>query len=189
VPYTIGNYTEQGRWAAGQLADVFLAIHHDAGGGTGCSAIIHNDSCTEGRKLGQALCAGLAAEFGLQVRGVGPWSRGRLGVLAGGDNWRKSRAACLIECAFVDGDNALLTRDDYVPRAAMALARGVHAYLGLPVPLEWSGNQPALDSATPSDWAVNAWEWATERGLLTGDPRGNVTREALAAVLQRYSLL
>ena len=38
----------------------------------------------------------------------------------------------------------------------------------------------------PSVWAKEAWDWAKKEGLLDGtDPKGNMTREQLAAILQR----
>ena len=42
----------------------------------------------------------------------------------------------------------------------------------------------------PSDWAKEAWEWAREKGLLDGTrPQEGITREELAAILQRLIAL
>lgn len=41
---------------------------------------------------------------------------------------------------------------------------------------------------TPSPWAKNSWEWAVKEGIIDGtNPRGNVTREQLAAILERLA--
>ena len=51
------------------------------------------------------------------------------------------------------------------------------------------------DSAQVSGWAKEAVAWAVENGLLKGrgnnnlDPRTNITRSEVAAVLERYSKL
>lgn len=40
----------------------------------------------------------------------------------------------------------------------------------------------------PSAWAKKAWEWATKEGFVDGtNPKGNVTREQLAAILERLA--
>lgn len=42
------------------------------------------------------------------------------------------------------------------------------------------------DKNQPSSWAKEAWDWAKKEKLLDGtNPKGNVTREQLAVVLQR----
>lgn len=43
--------------------------------------------------------------------------------------------------------------------------------------------EPADQS--PAPWAAEAWAWAEESGLLTGNPRGAVDRQTLATVLHR----
>ena len=42
----------------------------------------------------------------------------------------------------------------------------------------------------PSEWAKEAGNWAKEKGLLDGTrPQESVTREELAAILQRFAAL
>jgi len=48
------------------------------------------------------------------------------------------------------------------------------------------GGNVTQDKNTPSAWAKEAWDWAKKEKLLDGtNPKGNVTREQLAVVLQR----
>lgn len=41
---------------------------------------------------------------------------------------------------------------------------------------------------TPDSWAADAWAWADELGLMSGNPHGPVDRQTLATVLHRYHL-
>jgi len=48
------------------------------------------------------------------------------------------------------------------------------------------GVDKVAEQNTPSAWAKEAWEWAKKEKLLDGtNPKGNVTREQLAVVLQK----
>ena len=48
------------------------------------------------------------------------------------------------------------------------------------------GVDKVAEQNTPSSWAQEAWEWAKKEKLLDGtNPKGNVTREQLAVVLQK----
>ena len=48
------------------------------------------------------------------------------------------------------------------------------------------GGVTVADKNTPSTWAKKAWDWAVKEGLLDGTrPKDNITREELAAVLER----
>lgn len=44
---------------------------------------------------------------------------------------------------------------------------------------------PSLQTP-PESWAIEAWDWADEHGLMSGSPRGPVDRQTLATVLHRY---
>jgi N-acetyl-anhydromuramyl-L-alanine amidase AmpD len=49
---------------------------------------------------------------------------------------------------------------------------------------------PADPSGTPSNFAREAWEWATKNGITDGtNPRGAVTREQLVTMLHRYHVM
>ena len=50
----------------------------------------------------------------------------------------------------------------------------------------WKKEEIPVATNTPSPWAQNAWAWAVKEGIVDGkDPKGPVTREQLAAILQR----
>ena len=43
-----------------------------------------------------------------------------------------------------------------------------------------------VDPNKPSDWAKSSWDWCKENGFLDGtNPKGNVTREQMAIIIQR----
>lgn len=45
-----------------------------------------------------------------------------------------------------------------------------------------------LQERAPADWAADAWHWAEQVGLLDGsNPKGNLSRQEFAAVLQRFT--
>ena len=42
----------------------------------------------------------------------------------------------------------------------------------------------------PSDWAIDAWDWAKSRGLMDGtSPQGAATREQVATLFYRWVML
>ena len=49
------------------------------------------------------------------------------------------------------------------------------------------GSNMSNDKNMPSNWAKEAWEWATKNSITDGTrPKDNVTREELVTMLYRY---
>ena len=135
--------TARGRFSVAQKADVFLSIHHDAGTNSarGCSAFYWSRNTPNGKDLATQVSEAVAAEWDLPFayNGNSPDDNRRmparvhwisLGVLRGGDNWKHVTAA-LVECCFLTNakDSANIKRDDYVPRTAAAIVRGIQAHV------------------------------------------------------------
>lgn len=86
-------------------------------------------------------------------------------------DWAKSAWADAVEAKLLDDDR---------PRAAVT-RQELAAEL---VKLGFAGRADA-----PSDWAKAAWTATEQAGIMTGDPRGYVTREMLAQVLRNVGLV
>lgn len=86
-------------------------------------------------------------------------------------DWAKSAWANAVEAKLLDDDR---------PQAAVT-RQELAAEL---VKLGFAGRADA-----PSDWAKAAWTATEQAGVMTGDPRGYVTREMLAQVLKNVGLV
>lgn len=86
-------------------------------------------------------------------------------------DWAKSAWADAVEAKLLDDDR---------PQAAVT-RQELAAEL---VKLGFAGRADA-----PSDWAKAAWTATEQAGVMTGDPRGYVTREMLAQVLRNVGLV
>lgn len=101
-----------------------------------------------------------------------------------GSTWYEAGAAWAIAEGVSDGTNleANLTREQLVTM--------LWRYAGSPVVEGDLADYP--DSASVSDWAVNAMIWAVENGVITGNgagalnPQGTATRAEVATILMRF---
>lgn len=86
-------------------------------------------------------------------------------------DWAKSAWADAVEAKLLDDDRpqAPMTRQEFAAEL---------------VKLGFAGRADA-----PSDWAKAAWTATEQAGVMTGDPRGYVTREMLAQVLRNVGLV
>ena len=86
-------------------------------------------------------------------------------------DWAKSAWADAVEAKLLDDDRprAAVTRQEFAAEL---------------VKLGFAGRADA-----PSDWAKAAWTATEQAGVMTGDPRGYVTREMLAQVLRNVGLV
>ena len=85
--------------------------------------------------------------------------------------WAKSAWANAVEAKLLDDDRpqAPMTRQEFAAEL---------------VKLGFAGR-----ATEPSDWAKAAWTATEQAGIMTGDPRGYVTREMLAQVLKNVGLV
>jgi len=199
---------------------VFVSLHTDASDSSaarGVHSIFYATSQSEasapdaqvkapnGRALARAVAQEVAASMGLPLRnastgGAAPWWRcpTNLGVLTGGDNWRRTEAACLVEAGFGSSpeDRAILSRSDAPVKYALGVCRGIYRYCGWALPAVWSGETETVPPVTPEvpieptdGWAKEVYDavaWAKVRGVSDGtrltDP---VTRAEVLVMLRR----
>ena len=182
--YTYPGLSERTRIANQSGADCFVSLHSNAAGSDGWQAarglMIYTSSgpMTAPRNvlasdLVDAFCAA-----GVLVRG-NPIAFERYTVLV-----ETEAPAALIEYGFHTSreDVELLKDGAYREKLAEATARGICSFLGVAWTEEPSGGV--------AEWAEEAWEKATEKGVMDGTrPTDPVTRQELAVVLDRLGLI
>lgn len=115
-------YWKSWKWikefTASKDADVFVSIHTNAAGGTGCSAFWANP--TNGKVLCENLTNSIHKEFGLKIRRI---AKHRYLILR--DTCKGN--ACLLECLFHDNINdiKILLTNKGINRMAKAIAKGI----------------------------------------------------------------
>ena len=214
------SLTSRGKLAVEKGARVFVSLHTDASDSSaarGVHSIFYATSQSEasapdaqvkapnGRALARAVAQEVAASMGLPLRnastgGAAPWWRcpTNLGVLTGGDNWRRTEAACLVEAGFGSSpeDRVILSRSDAPEKYALGVCRGIYRYCGWALPAVWSGETETVPPVTPEvpieptdGWAKEVYDavaWAKVRGVSDGtrltDP---VTRAEVLVMLRR----
>ncbi|CUN16245.1 N-acetylmuramoyl-L-alanine amidase [Turicibacter sanguinis] len=104
--------------------DLFVSIHHNAGGGTGTEVFWHTKGTSADKKVASIVAPKLASMCGVTNRGV---KQAQLGVLA------CKATAILVEGGFMDhkGDYELITSDYGQKLYAKAVAEAIIEYLGL----------------------------------------------------------
>lgn len=104
--------------------DLFVSIHHNAGGGTGTEVFWHTKGTQEDKKVASIVAPKLASMCGVRNRGV---KTKELGVLT------CKATAILCEGGFMDhkGDYELITSDHGQKLYAKAVAEVIVEYLGL----------------------------------------------------------
>jgi len=125
------------RWKAANTAkaDFFVAIHVNAGGGTGCETFYYREDSERSRRseaLAKAINDFYAESMGLRNRGIKPdtqTSVGSIGVLR-----RTTMPAILVELAFVDcpassPDVAILQGKR--AEIAQALSQSIYKHFGM----------------------------------------------------------
>lgn len=169
--------------------DLFVSLHSNAvGGGEWSDASgwsIYTSAAGEDAERNKAANAILQT-----VRDAGVAVRKEALVHRGFYVLRRTAApAILIEHGFHTnrGDVQLLKDAVYRDTLARAQCRGILAYLGL---AEVPEKVAVQAEPQPSAWAREAWDKAVAAGILDGTaPQQPVTREQLAAVLDRLKLL
>ena len=106
-------------------ADVFVSIHHNAGGGTGTEVYYHTYGTAEDKKLASIVAPKLATKCNMRNRGV---KHNKFGVLT------CKATAILIEGGFMDttSDYEFLCSEQGQQAYAEAVAESLVEYLGLP---------------------------------------------------------
>ena len=119
--------------------DLFISIHHNAGGGTGTEVYWHSYGTQEDKKVAGIIAPKLASKTGLRNRGVKQASFAVLCCKA---------TAVLVEGGFMDtkADYAVITSTKGQQAYAKAIAESVIQYLGL--------TKSSSSSNTPSSFKI-----------------------------------
>lgn len=177
-------------------ADIFVSLHYNAENEIFDKLVegietLYNSFSINGKRLAELVQTELIKATGLRNRGVKP--RSDLHVL----NATKM-VAIIAECGFMDNvrEANLMLNNDHQQRCALAVSNAINMYLGVK-PVDKGGSvvskpvipaQVPIQNNSPSAWAVEAWNWAKQQGLLDGTrPRDPVTREELAIILKRLA--
>lgn len=181
--------TEANKWGA----DIYFAIHCNAfdqasanGTETFCYAKGGN-----GEKIAKAVQKELLAVLKTSDRckDCGGSKEANFYVLR-----KTTMPAVLTELAFVtnQADCAKLTNADYQKKCAVAICKGICAYLGTTYKTEETNvTTNTKKDNTPSEWSKDAINWAVKEGILQGDTNGdyklreNVTTERMLVFLYR----
>lgn len=130
----------------GYKPDLFISIHHNAGGGTGTEVYWHTKGTAEDKKVAGIVAPKLASQTGMKNRGV---KTAEFTVLT------CNATAILVEGGFMDtvADYEIITSDGGQQKYAQAVADSVIEYLGLTkvVNSQPTVSQPSTNTSASSD--------------------------------------
>jgi len=167
--------------------DVYISIHHNALGGvwgkhSGVETFTfdHPQANPKSFEIAKLIHLKVVKVLDLQNRGI---KKADFHILR-----ETLMPAILIEGGFMDSttDIVKLRNDKYLIAHGEAIAEGLVVYYKLK--LKSIKVKPELEKDRPvSESHKEAWNWATEKGLLNGERPGDyLTREQFATVLKRY---
>lgn len=124
--------------------DLFVSIHHNAGGGTGTEVYWHTYGTAEDKKVAGIVAPKLASKTGMRNRGVKQAQFAVLGCNA---------TAILVEGGFMDtkSDYEIITSDKGQQQYAEAVAESIIEYLGLK---KVATSQPSTSTPSASGYKV-----------------------------------
>ena len=124
--------------------DLFVSIHHNAGGGTGTEVYWHTYGTAEDKKVAGIVAPKLASKTGMRNRGVKQAQFAVLGCNA---------TAILVEGGFMDtvSDYEIITSDKGQQQYAEAVAESIIEYLGLK---KIATSQPSTSTPSASGYKV-----------------------------------
>lgn len=172
-------------------ADYFLAIHINAGGGSGFESYTYSkvtdDITVNNNSVIHQKVASYFSSFGLSNRGE---KKADFYVLR--DTWMP---ASLIECGFIDDlkDAELLENNSFLNGLSLALAQGVAQMFGYPEPTSETKqiSKYFVDVVEGMEVAQPFIDYLFEKGIMKGDGSGHflpldgVNRMQLATVVGR----
>lgn len=129
-------------------ADVHLAIHSNAGGGTGAEAYYYTGS-TSSQKLAQAVYNNLAPMTPTGDRGVKATTQLY-------EVWATNAVATLVEIAFHDNSTDASFIVNNIQAIGIAIAKGVCSYFGI----AFGNSQPATATPSPTPSSVTSGGFA-----------------------------
>lgn len=118
------SLTQRVKICNGYAPDLFVSIHHNAGGGTGTEVYWHTKGTAEDKRVAGIVAPKLATQTGMRNRGV---KQASFTVLT------CNATAILIEGGFMDtvADYEIITSDSGQQKYAQAVAESIIEYLGL----------------------------------------------------------
>lgn len=170
-------------------ADCLVSLHSNAAGSGGWASPAGLEVYTSAGPMTaqrNVLAAALVNAFhaaGVSLRQEPIKHNGELTVLI-----KTSAPAVLIEYGFHTNQTDVehLKDGKYRARLAEATARGICEWLRVPYDVDNTADE--VDK--PDPWAADSWQKAKDKGVLDGTrPRDGLTRQELAAVLDRVGLL
>lgn len=143
-------------------ADLFVSIHHNAGGGSGTEVYYHTKGTAEDKKFAKIVAPKLASSCGMRNRGV---KYERWAVLT------CKSTAILVEGGFMDttSDYEIITSERGQQLYANAVAESVIEYLGLK---KIQTTQPSTNSKFNVGDRVKVKSTATHYAPTDGSPQG-----------------
>lgn len=145
--------------------DLFVSIHHNAGGGTGIEVYWHTYGTAEDKKVAGIVAPKLASKTGMRNRGVKQAQFAVLGCNA---------TAILVEGGFMDtkADYEIITSDKGQQQYAEAVAEGIIEYLGLKKVVTSQPSQPSISTSIKVGDKVKVKAQATHYAPTDGSAQG-----------------
>lgn len=145
--------------------DLFVSIHHNAGGGTGTEVYWHSRGTAEDKKVAGIVTPKLASKTGMRNRGVKQAAFAVLGCNA---------TAILVEGGFMDtkADYEIITSDKGQQQYAEAVAESIIEYLGLKKTVVSQPSQPSTSTSLQVGDKVKVKAQATHYAPTDGSAQG-----------------
>lgn len=178
------NLSQTIQWLNNQpVNDIVVEVHINSGNGTGVEAWHYAGGNNPSARLSEHLANALAAETGLQNRGIKDESTNRHGRLGFVHDTRDN--ASLVECGFIDGDYNFLNSQTGVEKMARGVARGCLSFLSVAWKPELLNPKPPASTPVVSDatWAKIAKE--SKEFVFGYKTHGTVTQR-MAKVIEKY---
>ena len=138
------SLTERVKRCNSYKPDLFVSIHHNAGGGTGTEVYWHTKGTAEDKKVASIVAPKLASQCGMKNRGV---KTAEFTVLT------CNATAILIEGGFMDtaSDYEIITSENGQQKYAQAVADSIIEYLGL---TKVASSQPSTNTSSSQGFKV-----------------------------------
>lgn len=138
------SLTERVKRCNSYKPDLFVSIHHNAGGGCGTEVYWHTKGTAEDKKVASIVAPKLASQCGMKNRGV---KTAEFTVLT------CNATAILIEGGFMDtaSDYEIITSENGQQKYAQAVADSIIEYLGL---TKVASSQPSTNTSSSQGFKV-----------------------------------
>lgn len=169
-------------------ADLYLAVHHNAGinggNGGGVVAYVYTSPTSKSLEWQKALYNAIIEKTGLKGNRATPLAKANL------HECREPKAASvLLECGFMDSktDVPIILTDKFADQVATACVEQI-VKIGK-LTKKKSNKTKFKDENKMSTWAIDSIKKVSDAGIMNGDtngnfnPKANITREEVAVVI------